>query len=98
MSILFTVKYGMHKKTKIENTSIILTTATTPHTKKMTMTPTTKATVAMTTTITKTKITVETTEKKQKQKQNKKKKKRKTTIATIMATKQTPKSPSIPKQ
>ena len=96
MSILFTVKYGMHKKTKIENTSIILTTATTPHTKKMTMTPTTKATVAMTTTITKTKITVETTEKKQKQKQNKKK--RKTTIATIMATKQTPKSPSIPKQ
>ena len=82
----------MHDKTKIENTSIVLTTATTPHTKKMTMTPIKKATVAMTTTITKIRITVETTEKKQKQKQNKKeKKKRKTTIATIMATKQTPK-------
>ena len=44
MSTIFTVKYGTHNKTKIENISIKLATTITKHTQKAIMTPKTTAT------------------------------------------------------
>ena len=63
MSTIFTVKYGTHNKTKIENITIKLATTITKQTQKAMMTPTTKATVAMTTTTTKIRMTFKATEK-----------------------------------